>query len=318
MGISEFDLIREFCQGATRVRADVLLGIGDDAALLRCSPGRELVMTLDTLVAGRHFLPDADPQSLGHKALAVNLSDLAAMGAEPAWALLSLTLPRADSAWLAGFMAGFSRLADAHEVQLVGGDTCSGPLAISVQLTGFVEPGTALLRSGASVGDLVYLSGAVGDAALALQLHGRGEPIAAQQQRRLDRPEPRLQLGRRLRGLASAAIDVSDGLLADLGHLCSASGVAAEIDCAALPLSPATAAWIGRDGDWSLALAGGDDYELCFTLPPSRGEALERELRGLDVAVHCIGRIGAGQGVSAILPDGSRYTGVQTGWDHFR
>ncbi|MGB5467180.1 MAG: thiamine-phosphate kinase, partial [Sedimenticolaceae bacterium] len=242
MSVSEFDLIRDYFARATGARADVLLGIGDDCALLRPPPGLALAVSVDTLVAGRHFLVDADPLHLGHKALAVNLSDLAAMGAQPAWATLALTLPQVDRNWLRAFMDGFAALAATHDVQLVGGDTTRGPLSITVQVHGFVDSLLALRRSGARAGDRIMVSGTVGDAGLALQLMQQnpgGGSVDSRLSRRLDRPTPRVALGRLLVGQASAAIDVSDGLIADLGHICDASGVGARVELARLPLSPA-------------------------------------------------------------------------------
>ena len=238
VALGEFDLIERYFtrQGD---RSDVLLGVGDDAALLQVPPGQVLVAAMDTLVEGRHFLPDAPPGSVGHQALAVNLSDLAAMGATPAWALLSLSLPEPDEAWLGGFAAGLYALAESCGVALVGGDTVRGPRVVTITALGFVEPGRALLRSGARPGDLVYVSGWPGEAAAGLEALRRGDASGPDDPlvRRYRFAEPRLALGRDLRGHATAAMDVSDGLLGDLQKLCAASGVGAQLDLECLPVS---------------------------------------------------------------------------------
>jgi thiamine-monophosphate kinase len=320
VSVSEFDLISRFFAQATAARADVLLGIGDDCALLQPPAGACLATGIDTLVEGRHFVSNVDPAALGHKALAVNLSDLAAMGAEPAWATLSLTLPRADSAWLGSFVAGFAALAAEHRVQLVGGDTTRGPLSITVQVQGFVDPAAALRRSAGRVGDRVFVSGTLGDAGLALARPDHDALSGAQRaflQRRLDRPTPRVALGRLLVGRANAAIDISDGLAADLGHLCRASGVGARIELARLPTSPAVAAECAR-GEWRHALAGGDDYELLFSVDPARVEALLRACAAAGQAVQEIGHLVAEDGITLIYPDGRMSAEVPHGFDHFR
>jgi len=319
----EFDLIRDYFQGATALRGDVALGIGDDCALLNVPPGRQLAVSMDTLVCGRHFLPDVDPASLGHKALAVNLSDLAAMGAEPAWVTLGLTLPGADAhwqAWLGAFVGGFAGLAAQHGVQLVGGDTTRGELSITVQVHGFVRPGQALRRDGAHEGDLVYVSGQLGDAGLAL-LAQQGLYVGLGSlehlQVRLDRPQPRVALGRSLVGLASAAIDVSDGAAADLGHICSASGCGAQVYLERLPMSDTVADYVRETGDWSVPLSSGDDYELVFTVPEGRQGELETAAAAWDVPLTWIGLMRKGAGVEVQLPDGLTTDTVSGGYDHF-
>lgn len=236
--MAEFDLIARIRQRVV-LRDDVVLGIGDDGALLAPPPGQLLAVTMDTLNAGVHFPPETAPADIGWKALAVNLSDLAAMGAEPAWCTLSLTLPRADTAFVDGFCDGFLALAAQHGVALVGGDTTRGPLSVSITAHGFVPAGAALRRDGARIGDEVWVSGSLGDAAGALRQWQAGAPMAPALRDRLDRPTPRVALGQALRGLASACIDISDGLLADLTHICRASGVGAEVDIDALPASDA-------------------------------------------------------------------------------
>jgi thiamine-monophosphate kinase len=314
---SEFEIIRRHFAAATDARDDVELGIGDDCALLKPAADECLAVSIDTLVAGRHFLPEADSESLGHKALAVNLSDLAAMGARPAWATLALTLPNADEGWLEGFMTGFSRLARLHRVQLVGGDTTRGPLSVTVQVHGFIASAEALRRDRGRPGDWLYVSGSVGDAALALRLQEAREPVPDALRTRLDRPEPRIELGRLLAGRARAAIDVSDGLAADLGHLCKASAVGARIDLARLPLSPAVAASVAA-GDWSLPLAGGDDYELLFSVEPAAVNGLLADCRAAGHRVTEIGRLVTGEGIELGYPDGRYSREVPGGFDHFR
>ncbi|HSH30248.1 MAG TPA: thiamine-phosphate kinase [Thiohalobacter sp.] len=321
MPLSEFDLIARHFTGLTPARDDIRLGIGDDAAVVRIPPDHELVIAADTLVAGVHFPPDTDPTAIGHKALAVNLSDLAAMGAEPAWALLALTLPEADDAWLAAFAAGFGRLACESEIALIGGDTTRGPLTVTVTVHGRVPEGQALTRSGARPGDAIYISGGLGAAAAALALAGSlADPEAMQTCRaRLDSPEPRLGLGQALRGLASAAIDISDGLLADLGHLCRCSRAGAEIDVDAVPRHPALARLAARDDaawyDWPLA--GGDDYELCFTVPDAAQSRLSALAESTGVALTRIGEITPGEGLVCRLADGSVFRPGADGYQHF-
>lgn len=314
---SEFDLIRQYFTPATAPRDDVPLGIGDDCALLAPPPGLQLAVSVDTLVAGRHFLPDVDPQSLGHKALAVNLSDLAAMGAMPAWATLALTLPAADRAWLAAFMRGFTELAALHGVQLVGGDTTRGPLSVTIQVHGFVEPGMALRRSGGRPGDRLFVSGTVGGAALALRLAQQGAPVPQTLQRRLDWPQPRIALGRLLAGSAGAAIDISDGLVADLRHVCEASAVGARVDLASLPL-PTQVAAVCAAGDWHTALAGGDDYELLFALAPDVVDEVLTRCRGTGEAIQEIGVLVDEPGVRLVYPDGRIGEDGPDGFDHFK
>jgi thiamine-monophosphate kinase len=281
--LTEFALIERYFSHCGAERRDVELGVGDDAALLRPPVGEDLVAAIDTLVAGVHFPPDAAPGSIGHRALAVNLSDLAAMGARPAWALLALTLPKPDELWLEGFALGFGALARAHDVALVGGDTTKGPLCITVQLLGHVPHSSALRRSGARPGDALFLSGTVGDAAAGLLLEqGRlalEDMAAAKELRaRFAFPIPRVALGERLRGHASACIDVSDGLLGDAAKLGAASGCGVQIEFEELPVSPALLRAVGAERARHLALTGGDDYELCFSVPPARVEELERAL----------------------------------------
>jgi thiamine-monophosphate kinase len=320
LSVSEFDLIRQYFAEATAARADVLLGIGDDCALLQPPLGACLAVSIDTLVEGRHFLPGTDPESLGHKALAVNLSDLAAMGARPAWATLALTLPDADVDWLRHFMQGFAALAAEHQVQLVGGDTTRGPLSITVQVHGFVDPSKVLRRAGGRPGDLLFVSGRVGDAALALQrLEGAvtGAPCEPSLQERLDRPSPRVSLGLLLLGRANAAIDVSDGLIADLGHICAASGTGARVELGRLPVSQL----VGDEcatGNWRYALAGGDDYELLFSIEPARAPAMQKACAGAGQQVQEVGCLVDDSGITLVYPDGRESEEIPDGFDHFR
>jgi thiamine-monophosphate kinase len=325
--MAEFDLI-ELIRARATSGADVVLGIGDDAALLRVPGGHELVVTADTLNEGVHFPVDCAPADLGWKALAVNLSDLASMGARPAWCTLSLSLPRADAGWLSAFLDGFLELAAAHRIALVGGDTTRGPLSVAVTAMGLVESGAALRRDRARVGDDVWVSGTLGDAAAALVLGGHvpspsGGPAPAVDAStgawlagRLQRPLPRVAAGRALLGLARACVDVSDGLLADLGHLCGRSGVGAELAIAALPASAALHAAFGEQRH-ALQAAGGDDYELCFTAAPTLREAVALALEQAGVEGTRIGRIVAGAGVRALAADGTPWQAPRAGYEHF-
>jgi thiamine-monophosphate kinase len=317
--LGEFELIARYFTRATP-RRDVLLGVGDDAALLAPPPGQALVATTDTLVEGRHFLPGTPPASIGHNALAVNLSDLAAMGADPAWALLALSLPESDERWLEEFARGLHELASRHGVALVGGDTVSGPLVVTIAVLGFVPADAALRRSGAKPGDAIYVSGTPGVAAAGLDLLRRGvmpfESLDPRVQRLLF-AEPRLALGRALRGRATAAMDVSDGLLGDLGKLARASTVGAVIEMERLPLAPALADAYDREQCERFVLHGGDDYELLFTLPADGAAERAAEIAAqAECVVHRIGRIAAGEGVHC-LREGREEPVTGRGYDHF-
>jgi thiamine-monophosphate kinase len=321
LALSEFDLIARYFS-RTLARADVLAGIGDDAALLRVPDGMDLAVAIDTMVEGVHFVPGAHPAALGHKVLAVNLSDLAAMGAEPAWATLALTLPAADEAWLEQFSDGLLALAARHSVQLVGGDTTRGPLCITLQAHGFVGAGEGVRRSGAGPGDLIYVTGTLGDAGLALlalqqelRLPMRAQTLVSE---RLHRPEPRIQAGRLLRGIASAAIDVSDGLAADLGHILDASGVGATLQVERLPISEVLRSVFHAAGGWSLPLSAGDDYELCFTVPPERQGQVEQRFADAGLVCTWIGMTEKTAGLRCVLDDGTELGGVRGGYQHFR
>jgi len=311
----EFTLIDRIRRRAA-TRDDVVLGIGDDAALLQPPPGRLLAVATDTLNIDVHFPSDTAPADIGWKGLAVNLSDLAAMGARPAWATLSLSLPRPDEAWLDGFLDGFLALADVHALALVGGDTTRGPLSVCVTVHGFVAPGSALRRDGARVGDEVWVTGTLGDAAAALAQWRAGGAADPALRERLDRPLPRIATGAALAGIAHSVIDVSDGLLADLGHVCAASGVGAEVSLDALPASPALRSLFSGGALHAVQAGGGDDYELCFTAPPAMAMAVAA-LASTDVALTRIGRIVAGTGVRALRSDGSEWVPPRAGYSHF-
>ena len=315
--MNEFDLIRNYLTGLGTERNDVIIDVGDDCALLHVPADRELAVSIDTLVAGVHFHADTDPEGLGHKALAVGLSDLAALGAEPAWATLALTLPKARKHWLAAFARGFGALARAEDVRLVGGDLTRGPLTITVQVHGLVPADHALKRSGARPGDLICVSGAIGDAGLALRHIARGEHPDDYLRGRLERPTPRVALGEVLRGVATAAIDLSDGLAADLDHMCEASGVGARVELDRLPLADQVAGEVAATGDWGLPACSGDDYELCFTIAPEHA----RELSVLAAAAGCpltrIGEIDGGEGLRFVRADGSHWHPDRPGYDHF-
>ena len=319
MSLMEFEMIAHYFTRPSQ-RQDVVQGIGDDCALLRVPAGMELAVTIDTLVGGVHFLQDANPYAIGWKSLAVSLSDLAAMGAEPAWATLALTLPEASTSWLAAFSRGLFDLADQYGLALVGGNTSRGPLSITVQAHGFVPQGTALCRRGAAVGDLIYVTGTLGDAAVGLDLCLGHEPASVAPTARdylltrLNQPEPRVAVGLALRGIASSAIDLSDGLVADLGHVLLASGVGATVDLARIPRS---AALKGLIIPWEKVVGGGDDYELCFTVPPNRQGQLEAALHDVGCAYTPIGVITSRNGLEWCDATGQAVVIAATGYRHF-
>lgn len=324
----EFELIGRIHARAGGGRADVHLGSGDDAALLAPPPGQELAVCTDTLVEGVHFAPATEPADIGWRALAVNLSDLAAMGATPAWALLALTLPAADPAWVDAFATGFGELAARHGIALVGGDTTRGALAVTVTALGFVPVGQALRRAGARAGDLVCVTGSLGDAAAGLRSLAADDPAAARLaalpavqrkylQARLLRPEPRLGAGTTLRGSASACIDVSDGLLADLGHIARASGVGIEINADALPASPALQAAFPATERSALQAAGGEDFELAFTVAAADAAAVLGVLAREGPGATPIGHVQEGSGVRLVDGQGRAVELPRQGWEHF-
>ena len=321
--MGEFELIRKFFQRPVHRSP---LGVGDDCALLATAPGMQLAVSTDMLVEGRHFFADVNPQLLGHKALAVNLSDLAASGAKPLAFTLALSLPRADAAWCQAFADGLFGLADQHQCELVGGDTTQGPLTICITVFGEVPAGQALLRSGAQVHDDIWVSGSLGDARIALDAllrqHALPPAVLAQARQRLEQPTPRVALGLALRGIATSCLDISDGLLGDLNHILEASQVGARIDAnitrgllrarrhpmmAALAMSRIDAC----------TLAGGDDYELCFTAPPDAQSAVREAAAQAGVPVTCIGRIEAERGVRVMAPGGQQLPLRFAGFEHF-
>ena len=318
MPLGEFDLIsRYFARPARRAA----LGVGDDCALLAPAPGMQLATSCDMLVEGRHFLPTVAPDRLGHKALAVNLSDLAACGAAPLAFTLALAMPYADEAWLEGFARGLFALADAHDCELVGGDTTRGPLNLCISVFGEVPAGQALLRSGARAGDDLYVSGTLGDARLALEafrgtLDLAGETFALVR-RAMELPQPRVALGVALRGVATSAIDISDGLQGDLAHLLRRSGVGARLDVDRLPRSAQLGAQplaVQRE----CTIAGGDDYELLFTAPAMRADAVQAAAKAAGVAVTRIGVIEAEQGLRRVDAQGRAVADTWGSFDHFR
>ncbi len=320
MKLDEFGIIKKFFQRNGVHREDVIVASGDDCAVLTPPANKQLIMTIDALLVDRHFLRDTPANDIGYKAVAMSLSDIAAMGGTPAWLLATLTIEERDEAWLALFAEGVFTIADAHNVSLVGGDLTRGPLAITTQLTGFVEQGAALCRDGARVGDKIYVTGTLGDAGLALadQLGqmSLSEEVSAIVKPRLLRPTPRVQAGLVLSRLASACIDISDGLAQDLNHILNGSGVGAHIDLSCLPLSTALQT-IDRKTSWELALSAGDDYELCFTISPAREVELLARQDELGVRVSCIGEIVAKSGIDYHIPDGIDFTLSQAGYQHF-
>ncbi|TXF96217.1 thiamine-phosphate kinase [Massilia arenae] len=323
--LSEFDLIKRYFKRQRPGRPDVALGIGDDCALLAPTPGRQIAISSDMLVEDRHFFAGADPLMLGHKALAVNLSDLAAMGARPVAFTLALSLPRADEAWLDGFSRGLFALADEHGCELIGGDTTKGPLNICITVFGEVAPGHALRRAAAKPGDDIWISGTLGDARLALAGCWKEVELPPETQEqaapRLHMPTPRVALGLALATvpgapIAHAALDISDGLVGDLGHILAASGVGATLDVDALPAGPALARQ-------DLALrrrftaAGGDDYELCFTAPVSQRAAVLEAAAQAATPVTRVGTIETAPGLRLVDAHGAPLDLGLTGWDHF-
>ncbi len=319
---TEFELIRQYFTHAAKRAA---LGVGDDAALIKAPGGKMLAVAADMLVGGRHFFKDADPESVGHKALAVNLSDMAAMGATPRWVTMGIALPRADARWVAAFSRGFMKIARKHGVDLIGGDTTRGPLNICVQIIGEVPARRALRRDGAKPGDDIWVSGTLGDAALAVAAKNgriRLQPAErAQAMKRLDWPVPRIALGLALRGVARSAIDVSDGLTADLGHICERSRVAAVVAFERLPVSALLKKHLSSPVAQAALLGGGDDYELCFTAAPAKRAAVERAAQRAKVRVARIGRvIRAPAGACSVVVvdgDGLPLSLARKGFDHF-
>jgi len=320
--MGEFELIQRYFSSLTTSTNGVVLGIGDDAAIIDVARGEQLVVTVDTSNADVHFPANADAFSIGYRALAVNLSDLAAMGATPRWFTLSLTLPAVSEKWLTQFAQGLAQLADEYEVALVGGDTTRGPMALSIQAMGTVPANLALKRSGAQPGDLAFVSGSIGDAAAGLACYRKPDQFRGSSDAkefllaRYLRPTPRVALGCALRGIASSCIDVSDGLLADAGHVAFGSGVAICLTADSLPASAALQALPVTQRLYH-QLTGGDDYELFFTAPPSRRGDVEALAAGLNLSVSCIGSVSTGSGVTCVDAAGDTVTIDRAGFEHF-
>lgn len=309
MALAEFNLIKQFFTRPAK-RGGTQLSVGDDCALLAVPEGFELAITVDTMVEGVHFFADVDPKHLGHKLLAVNLSDLASMGAEPVAVTLALTMPKVDMLWLEGFAQGLFALADKYAVDLIGGDTTSGPLTLTIQAMGLVPRQQALRRSAAKVGDLIYVTGRIGDAGLGLKIKqgyvgGNGLPALE----RFNTPEPRVAEGLKIRSVANACVDISDGLAADLGHILEKSAVGARLDYQKIPVSDAVMEYINDTRDWRMPLIAGDDYELCFTVAPENVEKL-------SIDCTCVGIIEQEQGLR-LERAGQVSDFVVGGFEHF-
>jgi len=312
MSCSEFNLIEKYFSQQTITRDDVVVGIGDDAAVMQLASNEQLVVSTDTMVEGVHFLQTTHPYDIGYKLMAVNLSDLAAMGAQPRWASLALTLPNSDEQWLQQFSAGLFELAAQYSVQLIGGDTTQGPLTLSLTLQGTVNSNQYLSRHSAQIGDAIFVSGQLGDAGLALRQLFSKQEIVEDCLARLNRPTPRVALGQSLLGIATAAIDISDGLLADLGHLLIASELGASLQLENLPISKSVKSTT-VDDDWSLPLTAGDDYELCFTVPETEILRIEHQ----HCAITRIGTVVAKQGIDCFTSTGQLLPRQQAGFEHF-
>jgi thiamine-monophosphate kinase len=320
--VKEFSLIDTYFRDVSFQRKDVLLGIGDDCAITQIPAGQALATTTDTLVSGVHFLPDADPKAIAQKAIAVNLSDLAAMGAEPAWLSLSLSLPDVDEEWLKAFSDGFKELTEYYSIQLIGGDTVQGPLAITITAQGFVAADQALKRSGAKPGDFVYVTGTVGDAGLGLdillnRIEVENTDHSAYLLNRLHYPSPRVLAGTSLRRVANACIDISDGLLADIKHILNASQCGACLQLDRLPLSKAMLDSVEHDSAFHYALSSGDDYELLFTVSEEQKSSVDRVLASSNVPATCIGQINGAVGKIDLKFKDESYAYSQTGFEHF-
>ncbi|WET39730.1 thiamine-phosphate kinase [Citrobacter enshiensis] len=322
MACGEFSLIARYFDRVRSSRLDVETGIGDDCALLNIPEKQTLAISTDTLVAGNHFLPDIDPADLAYKALAVNLSDLAAMGADPAWLTLALTLPEVNEAWLAAFSDSLFEQLNYYDMQLIGGDTTRGPLSMTLGIHGYVPVGRALKRSGAKPGDWIYVTGTPGDSAAGLAILQNRLQVAEANDaeyllKRHLRPMPRILIGQALRDLASAAIDLSDGLISDLGHIVTASGCGARVEVDALPYSDALSRHVAPDQALRWALSGGEDYELCFTVPEINRGALDVAIGQLGVPFTCIGQMSADVEGMNFVRDGNPVTFDWKGYDHF-
>ena len=316
MALSEFEIIQQVFQQQETDRPDVHLGMGDDAAVVEVPEGYELAVSMDTMIEGVHFPADMKPKDIGYRALAVNLSDLAAMGAEPTWVTLALTIPEPNENWLKAFASGFFGLADQYNLQLIGGDTTRGKLSITVQVHGFLPKGKRLSRSGARPGDQIFVTGTLGDAAAGLKFWRESKQSYSWLKQRLSRPTPRVEAGIELRNIATSAIDISDGLVADIGHILKASNAGARINMEALPLSLALCGAVEPENAREFALTGGDDYELCFTVPVTKAHQIES--LALSDQISLIGEIETAPGLRYFSRDGSEVDldGL-TGYQHF-
>jgi len=318
--VAEFELINQYFRSIAIQRDDVRLGIGDDCAVMELPAGCQLAMSTDTLVAGVHFPQLTSAEDIGYKALAANLSDLAAMGATPAWASLSLTLPEDDHDWLSRFSRGFAELLQRYNIQLVGGDTTRGPLSITVTVCGFLTRDKALRRDAAKPGELIFVTGTIGDAGIGLKKILASIDYQGSLQHcvsRLNRPTPRVELAMALTAVSACAIDISDGLFADLGHITQQSGCGARLQLENIPLSSELQQYYGPAVDWQQVIGDGDDYELCFTLAADNRAVLDDLARQTATRVTCIGEITADTGIECILPDGSRLSVLGGGYNHF-
>lgn len=320
--MAEFSIITNYFANRGVNRKDVILGIGDDCAITTLAEQKELVITTDTLVAGVHFPKDTPARAIAHKAVAVNVSDLAAMGAEPGWLSLAITLPEQNEQWLEEFSAGLFELADYFNMQVIGGDTTQGPLSITITAQGMVPQGTAMRRDGASNGDWIYVTGHVGDAAAGLELvQGKidvPEKYRSYLTNRLHYPSPRVLAGQTLRGIASAGIDVSDGLLSDLKHILNRSGVGAKLNLESLPLSEALIESVSEEDALRYALCGGDDYELIFTVPEAKKGSMDTALSSTGVSATCIGQITASEDKLDLMLNGEVLEDSFAGFEHFK
>ena len=319
--MSEFSLIQKYFQSLTPELLNVPLGIGDDAAIVNVPEQQQLVVCVDTIVAGQHFLLDTPAAAIGHRALAVNLSDIAAMAAIPRWFTLALTLPQENPQWLAEFSQGLQALAAQYQVQLIGGDTSQGPLSITIQVLGTIPPNTAITRQGARVGDKIYVTGTLGDAGFGLEICRLGTAnkdidhmYLAQ---RYQYPEPRVVVGQQLRGIADSLIDISDGLAADLQHVLERSHVGAILYTQDLPLSAALCRQVGKEAAVQYALTAGDDYELCFTVPAAQQAKITDMANEMDITFTCIGEIVNQTGLQIYAEDGKLLNLDKKGWEFF-
>lgn len=319
--MSEFSIIKKYFTGSTKARSDIVLGIGDDCAIFRPCADFEYLISVDAFLENIHFPSCTSPQDVGYKALAVSLSDVAAMGGDPIWVTMALAMPQQNDAWLAGFAQAFAELAEQYNVQLIGGDTTRGPLGVVVQIAGQVPVGGAITRRGANPGDVIYVTGVIGDAGLGLKIINNEVSIDNELSQpllnRLNRPEPRVQLGRALRDVASAAIDISDGLLQDLQHILDNSHVGAIIHVNQIPISIHYQNILDTLDGWQVPLSSGDDYELCFTVPPENQWKIESLAVSAGCALTRIGEITREQGLVCLSSDGQELPIIKSGFDHF-